>query len=109
MSARSERRVGLSECSMLRRLIYASTIACLFAGPALAQGQEKPSIPLSYKPPPTQEEIEKQKAADKAYDAAIEKIPDKKASSDPWGNIRPESQPASKTKRQKAGTNNPQP
>lgn len=92
---------------MLRRLIYASAITFLFAAPALAQ--DRPSIPLNAKPPPTQEEIEKQKAADKAYDAAVQKIPDKKASSDPWGDIRPASSASAKTKHQKAGANNPQP
>jgi len=50
--------------------------------------------------PLTQEEIEKQKAADRAYEAAVNKIPDKKSSADPWGNIRQPSPTASKNKAQ---------
>ena len=46
------------------------------------------------------EEIEKQKAADRAYNTAIQKIPEKKSSVDPWGNIRPSSPSASKNKQQ---------
>jgi hypothetical protein len=85
---------------MLRRLIQASAIAVLFAGPAAAQ--DTVSVPLNYKPPPTQEQTDKQKAADKAYDAAVKKIPEKKASSDPWGTIRstPTSAPQAKNKHQ---------
>ena len=40
-------------------------------------------------PPSTQEQIDRQRAADKAYDAAMHKIPDKKSSADPWGDVRP--------------------
>lgn len=91
---------------MLRRLMLASAIAAFCVGPAAAQNnagsgsgtQDRLSIPLSYKPPPTPEEIEKQKAADKAYDAAIHKIPDKKTSSDPWGTIRPATSSSSQAK-----------
>ena len=36
----------------------------------------------------TPEEIEKKKAADAAYKAAMDKIPEKKAANDPWGSVR---------------------
>ena len=88
---------------MLRRLMLVSAIAVLSAGPAAAQ-MESPGtqgsgigIPVNQQRPPSAEEIEKQKATDKAYDAAIHKIPDKKASTDPWGAIRPTA-PAAKSK-----------
>ena len=90
---------------MLQRLLPAGAIALLLVSPALAQQQEKTGIPLNYKPPPTPEEIEKQKAADKAYDTAVQKIPDKKASSDPWGNIRPTSPAQAKTSTSRSNSN----
>lgn len=83
---------------MQRKLIQACVIAALSTGPAFAQNLSVPVNPG--KPPPTAEEIEKQKAADRAYNAAIQKIPDKKPSVDPWGNVRPSSPSASKNKQQ---------
>jgi len=41
------------------------------------------------KPAPTPEQVEKQKALEKAYKAAKEKIPEKNTAADPWGSIRP--------------------
>jgi hypothetical protein len=38
---------------------------------------------------PTAEELEKQRALDKAYKSAKEKIPEKSSAADPWGGIRP--------------------
>jgi len=80
---------------MLWKLIQAGAIVVFLAGPASAQA---PGIPINPKRPPTQEEIERQKAADQEYNAAIQKIPDKKSNADPWGNIRPGSPTASKNK-----------
>jgi hypothetical protein len=88
---------------MLRKLITAGVIVALLVGAAAAQQPQQPlqpSIPLNQKRPPTQEEIDRQKAADDAYDAAIKKIPEKKSSADPWGTIRPSSPTASKSKQQ---------
>ncbi len=81
---------------MQRKIIQACVIVTFLTGPAFAQNSSL-SVPVNPpKPPPTQEEIEKQKAADRAYNAAIQKIPDKKSSVDPWGNIRPSSPSPSK-------------
>jgi len=102
---------------MLRKLLPALAIVALTSGFALAQpvtqsstqSSSSPSpasesttvgIPLNPQRPLTQEEIDKQRAADRAYNAAIQKIPDKKPSGDPWGNIRPSSSTAAKTKQQ---------
>jgi len=80
---------------MLRKLVYASAIVLLITGVAGAQSipdaQSSPlSMPFKQKaPPPSQEQIERQKAAEKAYDAAMHKIPDKKSSADPWSDVRP--------------------
>lgn len=83
---------------MLRKFIPAGALVALFAAPAAAQSSL--GIPLNPQTPPTQEQIEKQKAADREYNAAMQKIPDKKAPADPWGNIRPNSPAASKNKQQ---------
>jgi hypothetical protein len=83
---------------MLRRLIQAGAILAVFSGPALAQSAL--GVPLKPEQPLTQEEIDKQKAADRAYEAAVNKIPDKKSSADPWGTIRQPSPTASKNKAQ---------
>jgi hypothetical protein len=87
---------------MLLKLIQAGAIVALFTGSAFAQSSDSApvGIPLKIERPPTQDEIDKQKAADRAYNAAIDKIPDKKSSSDPWGNIRQPSPTASKNKTQ---------
>jgi hypothetical protein len=78
------------------RLIQAGAILALSTAPVIAQM----SVPLNPKRPPTQEELDKQKAADQAYEATMHKIPDKKPPADPWGNIRPSSPTASKNKQQ---------
>ncbi|MBR0690561.1 hypothetical protein JQ594_31945 [Bradyrhizobium manausense] len=89
-----------------------AAVLALVAGPAFAQ--ESPHINLMADGPPKSED---EKAADaareKAYKETLKKIPDAKASSDPWGGMRadPPKQPASKTsaatstpKKPKAGT-----
>lgn len=49
----------------------------------------------------TSEEIEKQKAIDEAYRAAIQKVPDQKGNADPWAIVRP-AEPVKKTAQPKA-------
>jgi hypothetical protein len=85
---------------MLRKLIQAGAILFLLTGAAYAQsGFPMPSISLGKdKPPPTPEEIERQKAIDNAYNAANKKIPEKKQVADPWGNVRPNPAPQAKNK-----------
>jgi hypothetical protein len=80
---------------MLPRFIYAGAIVLLITGAAAAQSngdtsQSKLGIPIVPQgPPPTQEQIERQKAVDRDYEATIRKLPNKKTSADPWGDIRP--------------------
>jgi hypothetical protein len=74
---------------MLRKLIVAGAATVLLTGAAVAQ-MPMPSISLGKdKPPPTEEELAKQKAIDDAYKAATKKIPDKQVADDPWGGVRP--------------------
>ena len=72
---------------MRRKLVHAGAVVLLITG---AAGAQEVSVPFKQKaPPPSKEQIERQKAADKDYEATIRKIPDKKASTDPWNSIRP--------------------
>jgi hypothetical protein len=96
---------GGEEQEMLRKLIQAAAIFAICSGPAAAQVNQTPSqsnlsIPLNQKLPPTKEEIERQNARDRDYEAAMKKIPDKKSSGDPWGDIRPGKSPAAANKQQ---------
>jgi hypothetical protein len=64
--------------------------AALALLPASASAQLPMSMSLAHdKPAPTPEQIEKQRALDKAYKAATQKIPEKNNAADPWGSIRP--------------------
>jgi hypothetical protein len=72
-------------------------LSMVLAGPAFAQGLNlvMPDRGL------TNEEIERNKAIDEAYQNAKKKIPEQKPSSDPWGNVRASgssSQPAAPAK-----------
>lgn len=58
----------------------------LLTGPAYAQ---MPNINLlADQPGKTEEQIEKEKAQEKAYKDTLKSIPDAKASNDPWGGMR---------------------
>jgi len=81
---------------MLRKLIQAGAIVVLVTGTAAAQ--DSVGIPLNPRRALTQEEINKQKASDDAYKAAMKKIPDKASTTDPWGNIRPGAPTTAKNK-----------
>jgi hypothetical protein len=92
---------------MLRKLIRAGAIVAICVGPAAAQdpggslgSSSHLSVPLNQQAPPTAEEIAKQKASDRAYDAAMKKIPDKKSSADPWGDVRPMTPSAARNRQQ---------
>jgi hypothetical protein len=62
-------------------------VAALLTGPAVAQSM---NMPLSVGDGKTLSDDEKARKAEqeKAYKAAIGKIPDQKANTDPWGNVR---------------------
>lgn len=79
----------------LRILACAGAMLVLTAAGASAQGiGVSPDGQLSFSPlkqqdkrPPTQDEVDRQRALDNAYKNATNKIPDQK-STDPWGNVR---------------------
>ena len=92
---------GLSRPSVA---LAAAATALLALLPVGAAAQLPMSMSLAHdKPAPTPEEIEKQKALEKAYKAAKEKIPEKNAAADPWGSIRPAPGASAGTKSAKKG------
>jgi hypothetical protein len=84
------------EPGMLPRFICAGVVILLIAGDAAAQPdtstpQSNLGVPFlpGRQPSSTPEQVERQKAIDRAYDATMHKLPDKKSSADPWGDVRP--------------------
>ncbi len=79
------------------KVFRAAAVLVLLAGPAYAQ-MTTPNINLlADQPSKTPEQIEQEQARDKAYKESLKKIPDAKASNDPWGSVRsdaPKSAPA---------------
>jgi hypothetical protein len=68
------------------RLFGAVAVIALLTGPAYAQ---TPNVNLlADAPSKTPEELEREAAQQKAYKESLRKIPDAKASSDPWGAVR---------------------
>ncbi|QQO36754.1 hypothetical protein JJC00_14880 [Bradyrhizobium diazoefficiens] len=94
------------------KLFRMAAVLALVAGPAFAQ--DSPHINLMADgPSKTEDEKAADAAREKAYKDTLKKIPDAKASNDPWGGMRadPPKQPAPKAaaatsapKRTKAGT-----
>ncbi len=79
---------------MLRKLIQAAAILALATGPAAAQmalspfkGQERKLTP---------DELKAKQERERDYKAAMDKIPEKKVTVDPWGDIRPAPQAKNK-------------
>ena len=68
------------------RILSAAAIIVLLTGPAYAQTPNVNLMPeIASKTP---EEKEAEAARDKAYKESLKKIPDAKASTDPWGSVR---------------------
>ena len=92
---------------MLRKLIQASAILILLTGDAFSQpggssGNTGSSMPMTLTPSErrrTPEELQRDREIEAQYNRTVnEKIPNKKSSNDPWGNIR--SAPASSASKQ---------
>jgi hypothetical protein len=79
------------------KLFRAAALFALLTGPAYAQMMPDVNLIPEIKSK-TPEEIEQDKLTDKAYRESLRKIPDAKASSDPWGNVRSADTPKSDTK-----------
>jgi hypothetical protein len=69
------------------KIFRAAALFLLLTGPAYAQSLPDINI-IPEARSKTPEEIEQEKVRDKAYRESLKKIPDAKASSDPWGDVR---------------------
>jgi hypothetical protein len=82
------------------RILVAMVVIVALGSPAYAQlspggapgsssGGARPSLTLGGETKSkTEDELKEEKARDDAYKAGAAKIPDQKAKSDPWGNLR---------------------
>jgi hypothetical protein len=89
------------------KIFRAAVLLALLTGPA--HGQMNNWIPDAKSRTP--EEIEQDRANDRAYRDSLRKIPDAKAASDPWGNARglDSRKPAAQTKQPQAKSGAPGP
>jgi hypothetical protein len=79
------------------RVLRAAAMLALLAGPAYAQ--QMPGINMMPEvTSKTPEEKQADEVRDKAYKESLKKIPDAKASSDPWGAVRSNDVPKSVAK-----------
>lgn len=84
------------------RMLSAAAVMVLLTAPAYAQMPNINMMPeLQSKSP---EEKEQDAIRDKAYKDSLKKIPDAKASSDPWGTMRSTDAPKPAPARQKTKT-----
>lgn len=69
-------------------VLCAAAAIVILAGPAYGQvgGQNKTPGPPA-PPPKTKQEIESERAAERAYQNSLSRIPDQ-GPTDPWGNVR---------------------
>jgi len=79
------------------RVFRRAAAIILLASPAFAQ---VPPVNLRQdnKPAKSQEEKDAEAARDKAYKESLKKIPDAKAPTDPWGNVRSSDAPKTPAK-----------
>jgi hypothetical protein len=71
------------------RVLRAAIIAALLMAPGYAHAQDSPHINLIPETRSlTPEEKEAEAVREKAYKESLKKIPNAKASSDPWGTVR---------------------
>jgi len=75
------------------RILSATAVIMLLAGPAYAQGHSVNLI--SELPSKTPEEKEADAIKEKAYKESLRKIPAAQGASDPWGNVRSAETPKS--------------
>ena len=78
------------------RVLLAAAMIALLAGPVYAQSQSVPKYGDEPKEKSPQE-IQAERAAEKAYKRSLGNIPDK-GPSDPWGNVRSDSPPKTAAK-----------
>lgn len=81
------------------KVFFAAAMIAMLAGPACAQSSANAPRTLDQMlDAKTPDQIEKERAADRAYKDSLKKIPDAKAPADPWGNARSSNAPATAAK-----------
>jgi hypothetical protein len=83
----SDKTLGERKMRIFGAVLFGAAVA-LVAGPAAAQMQTPNINLLQDTPSKTPEEREQDAIKDKAYRDSLRKIPDAKASNDPWGAVR---------------------
>ena len=99
------------------KLFRVAAVLAVLAGPTVLAGPASAQLPninlLQDGPSKTPEEKAAEAERDKAYKETLKKIPDSKASSDPWGGMRsdppkqaaaPKASAATGTPKKKSGT-----
>ena len=84
------------------RMLSAAAVVMLLTVPAYAQSPNINLMPEFQSKTP--EEKEQEAIKDKAYKDSLRKIPDAKASSDPWGTVRSTDTPKAAPTKQKTKT-----
>jgi hypothetical protein len=79
------------------KVLFAAAVIAMLAGPAWAQSSSPKTLEemMNAKTP---DQIEKERATDRAYKESLKKIPDAKAPADPWGNARSTNAPEATAK-----------
>lgn len=80
----------------MKVLCASMLLAALMSGPAFAQSPQFNM--LADTPGKTPDQIERQKALEKAYKESLRKIPDAAVVDDPWGGVRNTSQSKTSSK-----------
>lgn len=80
----------------MKVLCASMLLAALMSGPAFAQSPQFNM--LADAPGKTPDQIERQKALEKAYKESLRKIPDAAVVDDPWGGVRNTSQSKTSSK-----------
>jgi hypothetical protein len=68
----------------MRARILSAAMFLAFTAPAFAQV----NLAMPTEKMKTQDDVDKAKKRDDDYKASLQKMPDQKASNDPWGNVR---------------------
>jgi hypothetical protein len=84
----------------LLRIAGAAAVTAVLVGSAAAQFP-MPSVNLEREKVRTPQEIERDKAIDRAYQSATKKIPDKQIANDPWSDVRSAPTPAAPSPKKK--------
>jgi hypothetical protein len=96
-----KRKISVPKESVMR-MLSAAAVVVLLTAPAYAQTPNINLMPeVTSKSP---EEKEQDAIKDKAYKDSLRKIPDAKASSDPWGTVRSTDAPKTATPAKKSKT-----